>query len=271
MPRDRFKIFLRFLRFDDLETRRARQATHPLAPIRHIIDGIKATLLSIYTPGQWTTFDEHLCRYRGRCSFKQFIPSKPDRYGIKIFKLVDALNYFPITFEIYCGKQELSNKPKELVLRLSSVLKPGHIICADNYFSSLSLSFTLVEDLGIYYLGTLRKCRLEIPKPLRENRGLPLFSSRLFYCDDKNTSMLSYVTKKNKSVLLLSNIHSKIIIPPNSKKSRSTIILHYNSHKGGGVDKLNQMLKEYRIHRANRRWPAVYFLIYLGLFAMLHG
>ena len=115
------------------------------------------------------------------------------------------------------------------------MLKPGHIICADNYFSSLSLSLTLVEDLGIYYLGTLRKCRLEIPKPLRENRGLPLFSSRLFYCDDKNTSMLSYVTKKNKSVLLLSNIHSKIIIPPNSKKSRPTIILDYNSHKGGGL------------------------------------
>lgn len=48
--------------------------------------------------------------FRGRCSFKQYIPSKPNRYGIKIFALSDARTFYTIyTFytnmEIYAGKQ----------------------------------------------------------------------------------------------------------------------------------------------------------------------
>lgn len=69
---------------------------------------------------------------------------------------------------------------------------------------------------------------------------------------------MSYVTKKNKSVLLLSNIHSDRVIPHNSKKSKPTIVLDYNSHKSG-VEKFDQMLAEYRMNRANRRWPVVLF------------
>ena len=83
MARDRFKVILRFLRFDDTTTRTIRQKDDKLAPIRYIIDLTSDNLLSCYSPGKWVTVDEHLCRYRGRCSFKQFIPSKPDRYGLK--------------------------------------------------------------------------------------------------------------------------------------------------------------------------------------------
>ena len=83
MPRDRFKNILRFFRFDDEATRTERRKSDKLAPIRYVIETIKDHLLANYSPGKWLTIDEHLCRYRGRYSFKQFIPSKPDRYGIK--------------------------------------------------------------------------------------------------------------------------------------------------------------------------------------------
>ena len=263
MPRDRFKVLLRILRFDDATTRNLRQKNDKLAPIRYVIETIRSNFFLAYSPSQWVTVDEHLCRYRGRCSFKQFIPSKPDRYGIKVYVLADSSNYFPINFEVYCGKQEVSNKPDDLVARLSSILKPGHIICGDNYFTSLFLSRSLVINSEIYYLGTMRKCRREIPNSVKDIKGLPLYSSRLFYSEETKTSLLSYVTKKNKSVLLLSNIHSKLIIPNDSKKSKPTIILDYNSHKAG-VDKLDQMLKEFRMYRANRRWPAVLFFDFVG-------
>lgn len=68
--------------------------------------------------------------------FKQFIPSKLARNGTKIYVLADSVKYFPVTFEVYCGKQgTISNKPADLVLRLSSVLNTGQIICGDNYFT----------------------------------------------------------------------------------------------------------------------------------------
>ena len=65
MPRDRFKALLRFLRFDDLETRLERLATDRLAPIRHVFDAINYALKNAYSPNRNLTIDEHLCRYRG--------------------------------------------------------------------------------------------------------------------------------------------------------------------------------------------------------------
>ena len=108
MPRDRFKNILRFLTFDDEATRTERRKSDKLAPIIYVIETIKDHLLANYSPVKWHTIDEHLCRYTERCSFKQFIPSKPDRYGIKIFILADSLNYYPGNFEIYSGRQQLN-------------------------------------------------------------------------------------------------------------------------------------------------------------------
>ena len=129
------KMFLRFLRLNDMETRKERQKTDPLPPVRVLVDTITNNLLAAYSPGQWLSV--HLCRYRGRCDFKQSIPSKPDRYGINIYILADSKNYYPLNFEIYCGKQELFTKPEDLVIRLTKFLSPCHVICADNYFTSL--------------------------------------------------------------------------------------------------------------------------------------
>lgn len=67
MARDRFKVFLRFLRFDDMATRKERQEMDVLAPIQSVIETIKANLITVYSPGTWVTVDEHLCSYRGRC------------------------------------------------------------------------------------------------------------------------------------------------------------------------------------------------------------
>ena len=148
-------------------------------------------------------------------------------------------------------------------MRLCTVLKSGHIVCGDNYFSSLSLSNSLLSKYNIHYLGTLRKNRREVPKYMNDNKGLPIFSSRFFLTQEKTNSILSYVTKKTQNVLLLSNIHFSKEIPETAKKYRPTVILDYNKHKGG-VDKLDQMLKEFRIYRANRRWPVVLFFDLLG-------
>ena len=51
MPRDRFKVILRFLRFDDPSTRLERSLLDKLAPIRHVFDSINASLNRSYSPG----------------------------------------------------------------------------------------------------------------------------------------------------------------------------------------------------------------------------
>jgi hypothetical protein len=46
--------------------------------------------LILIIPSYYLCIDETLYEFRGACSFRQFIPSKPARYGIKILCLVNV-------------------------------------------------------------------------------------------------------------------------------------------------------------------------------------
>ena len=109
--------------------------------------------------------------------------------------LVDVVNYYPINFEIYTGRQIYSNSPRDLVLRLTDVLNPGRLICGDNYITSLSLSNSLLEK-SHHYLGTIRKIRREVPSHVKDIQGRAPHISRLFLCHESKTSLLSYIAKK---------------------------------------------------------------------------
>lgn len=47
--------------------------------------------------------------FRGRCSFKQYIPSKPDKYGMKIFWICDTDNAYPLNALPYLGTLQSSD------------------------------------------------------------------------------------------------------------------------------------------------------------------
>ena len=81
MPRERMKTILKFLRFDDHSSWMERARVDKLAPIREMFEMVKRSLHSAYNPGTFVTIDQHLCRYRGRCQFLQYMPNKPDKQG----------------------------------------------------------------------------------------------------------------------------------------------------------------------------------------------
>lgn len=49
-----------------------------------------------------------LIPFRGRCSFRMFIPNKSAKYGIKVQILADAKTHYMVNAEIYAGAE---NKP----------------------------------------------------------------------------------------------------------------------------------------------------------------
>ena len=140
-------------------------------------------------------------------------------------------------------------------MRMVTNLSPGHVVVGDNYFSSLSLCNRLLAEKQLFYIGTIRHVRREIPKVLNNAKALSLYSSSFFFNND--TTLVSYVRSKNKTVLLVSNIHHDNEISP-TPKLKPAIILNYNATKSG-VDKLDQMHKEYKPYRTTRRWPCVLF------------
>ncbi|XP_067633326.1 uncharacterized protein [Eurosta solidaginis] len=80
----RFEQLCRFLRFDDSRTRAERLRHDKLAPIRHVWILFLENLTTPYIPCKELTIDEQFLSTRNRCSFRQYIPSKPGKYGIKI-------------------------------------------------------------------------------------------------------------------------------------------------------------------------------------------
>lgn len=64
-----------------------------------------------YTPGAAITVDEQLFPIRGRTRFTQYIPSKPAKYGIKVWWVCDSNTNYPLRGQIYTGK--LPNAARE--------------------------------------------------------------------------------------------------------------------------------------------------------------
>jgi hypothetical protein len=122
-----------------------------------------------YVPSEYLTIDEKLETFRGRCSFKQFMPNKPNKYGVKIFALADAKMYYTKNMEVYVGTQQggpfkVNNDAASIVKRLSEpVWNTGRNITIDNWFTSVKLVDVMLLNHRLTILGTIRKNKREIP------------------------------------------------------------------------------------------------------------
>ena len=259
MSYNRFLFLLSAIRFDDRTTRSQRKETDKLAAIRYILDEFVQNCKNIYCLSEFLTIDETLVPFRGRCSFIQYIPSKPAKYGIKIFALCDAKTYFTGNLEVYCGKQrtgphEVSNSPADIAERLISHLKGTcRKLTTDNWHTSYTLAMSLLQG-KITLVGTLKKNKREIPAEFLPNKQKPISSSMFGF--QKHATLVSFTPKKNKSVVLLSTMHRDAKVDAETKKPE--IIQFYNSTKGG-VDTVDQLCGNYSVSRRTRRWPLCVF------------
>ena len=85
MSKNRYHEICRFIRFDDKNSRNERCVNDKLAPIRDLWERVNNNLGKFYMPSCNLTVDEQLFGFDGKCPFKQYMPSKPEKYGIKIF------------------------------------------------------------------------------------------------------------------------------------------------------------------------------------------
>ncbi|XP_045480889.1 piggyBac transposable element-derived protein 3-like [Harmonia axyridis] len=246
----RFSFLLSCIRFDDDSTREERLKENKLAAISELFSQFVQNSKSCYSPFLHLTIDEMLVPFRGCCGFRMFMPSKPAKYGIKIQLLADAKTHYMVNSEIYCGKQtpskaclekgEKLSLPTQVVMRLIEPVKGSNRnITTDNWYTSLELANALKKE-KLTLVGTLRKNKAFIPLEFLPSRGKEIGSSLFGFTSD--LTIVAHVPKKNKSVILLSSMHSDDKVDEKSKKP--DIILYYNSTKAG-VDALDQKCANY--------------------------
>ena len=104
MFRDRFIVFSKYIRFNDKTTREARKKTDKLAAIREVWDLSVDNCQKSFNPFGEITIDEQLATLRGKCTFRQYIQSKPGRYGIKICAVADVETSYLYNLQVCTGK-----------------------------------------------------------------------------------------------------------------------------------------------------------------------
>ena len=144
MTRDWFKMMLRFIRFDNENTRAERAPTNKAAPIRDIWIMLNRNLEKAYKPYECIIIDKQLFPYRGHTKFTQYIPYNPAKYGIKVFWACDTSNAYPLQGQIYTGKptddSRQVNVGKQTILNLVTLYKgSGRNVTTDNFFTTMEI------------------------------------------------------------------------------------------------------------------------------------
>ena len=104
-------------------------------------------------------------------------------------------------------------------------------------------------------MAPFEKNKPEVSQELQPNRQRPKDSS--IFCFDGQLTLVSYMPKESKAVVLLSSMHHKAIINEEIQR-KPEIILYYNETKGG-VDRMDQMVRVYSCRRKINRWPMSFF------------
>nr|XP_033938629.1 piggyBac transposable element-derived protein 4-like [Pseudochaenichthys georgianus] len=238
MSHKRFHQISRTLRFDD-KLSRLRRRDDKLAAFRKVWDMWTHRLPMLFSSFSDVCVDEQLVPFRGRCSFKQYMPKKLAKYGIKIWANCDVKSSYAWRLQVYTGKAAGSrpevNQGMRVVLEMTEGLQ-GHIITCDNLFTSFALAEELLRR-KLALVGTIRRNKPELPPILLQARARAILSSTFAFT--KTHTLVSYIPQQGRNVLLLSTKHPSPDVSDEMKR-KPVIIKDYRCK--GGVDNLDKVV-----------------------------
>lgn len=255
MSRTRFLQILRYLHFADNTLAPPRDSAdyNKLYKIQPFLDLVIARFQEVYTPERQLAIDETLIKFKGKVHFRQFIPIKPGRFGIKAFTLAESTSGYVLNSKIYTGKEN-NEVQKDLGRKaVMSVLQPyldkGFYAFMDNYYTSVAL-FEELEERKTLACGTVRANRVALPREIcgvKEKAVKDLKRGECLYRQKGNCLGLTCVTwRDRKPVSVLATLPTSTMdsspvqrsVKVNGKWekkqfSRPGVIDLYNTYMGG--------------------------------------
>lgn len=267
MARDRYMVLLQMLHFNDNNT----ASDDPLVKIQPVIDKLKVSFSQSFAPYKYLCIDESLLLYKGRCYFKQYIPSKRSRFGIKLFLLCDCKTNYVLDFIIYTGQKTNITKSNTAIgisgdvvmTLLQPYLGKGHALITDNWYTSPGL-YTLLHENKTNAFGTVRRNRKEMPHMEEKLK-------RGEMCYRSTDILLAMKWHDKKEVWMLSSAHAAALIETEKRDYRSGLykkkpscIVDYNSNMGA-VDRVDMILSTLNSLRKTIKWYKKLFFHLLDL------
>ncbi|KAG8224183.1 hypothetical protein J437_LFUL002305 [Ladona fulva] len=145
----RFTKIRQYLHFVDNDTYDPLTNPNPkLNKIWRVHQMLEEKFRELYTPERDITIDESLLLYKGRLGWRQYMPQKRARFGIKTFMLCESKSGYVWSTVIYTGKGTIRGKESEKLSMSTQVVKSlmeplldkGYCLTTDNFFTSPELA-----------------------------------------------------------------------------------------------------------------------------------
>lgn len=254
--RDRFEQILRGLHFVDNS---ALDKSDSLRKIRPILESLVKKFASVMNPFRDLCIDESLMLYKGRLGFRQYIPSKRSRFGIKLFLLCDVDTSYVLKIIVYTGSSTNITEDRSLGVSgavvttlMKDYLHKGHVLYIDNWYTSPHLVEFLHEN-QTGTCGTVRGNRKGLPtfqKKLNKNE-IDVFHTNvqlaIKWHDKRDVHILTTVATAEMKDIDKKDVVTKEII------KKPDCIIDYNN-KMGAVDKVDMQTSFVEISRKSIKW-----------------
>jgi hypothetical protein len=226
-------------------------------------------------------------RFKGSyCPICQYMPKKPEKWGIKFWVLTNSVSKFIFCFEIYCGKnleaevrmegpqQEASSAYGVVMKLLRGLEEKGHCVVLDNFFGSIPLFEDLLKK-GIYATGTVRSNRIGLPSHLKNTKTWRRCDQGHVEWAMHDSRLLSCVMWKDKCSVLLISTHANPIgfpcVPRDEVACRngavreniptSPMLFEYTTFMRG-VDVADQLRASHSSQsRSHKWWHRIFFTL----------
>jgi len=242
----------------------------PLYKVRQFLAQVYLTFRTYYGFSNLLCLDECMIKFDGRLYFKQYIKSKPIKWGIKGFLICNSENAYCYKIQIYCVKvtekvEETLSRSENIVLTfLETIQVENMTLFIDNYYMGPGLLLHLRKK-GVRCIGTIKKNRVHSDKKLLDK----LEKNQIkFYSNSPDNSLLFIPWEDRNTVRMMTNMYltktttSKVTSGDKvTTQTKPDAALEYNKY-AKGVDRCNQLSTEYSYpHRSKKWWKPIFYHI----------
>ena len=257
MTKNRFKEISQYMHFSNStqELQHGDDDYDCLFKVCSIINMVLSNFKRVYDPSKNMSINEGMIAYKGHLSFRQFMPGKPTKYGIKVWMAANAKNSYVSNFAVYLSQAE-NNRHRIHGLGYDVVMKMTEPFL-NNYRHIFSTIFSQVRGFFITYAcGTVRCNRKDLPPcakhKLRFGEIARAQRSQLVFTkwhDKRDVAFLSINVSPDEPSRPVPRIHNRQNV--NIEKPRVSDV--YTAHMGG-VDRADQLRSFYCSGWQSKKW-----------------
>ena len=214
------------------------------------------------------SIDESLLLWKGRLSWKQYIPKKRSRFGIKPFAPCEASTGYTWNIILYSGADTLGIDPNgieeyhaiKVVLYLSDgIFDNGHCVYIDNWYTSIEIC-DILNKRSTDVVGTIRRDRKGLPTDVTKKKLGP-GERTVMYEHTLGLAVTHWKDKRDVFMLTTCIADGETNLRRRGVETAVPNVVHTYNKLMGGVDRSDQMTTSYPTERKRvKKWYKKHFM-----------